>query len=169
MFDAGYHLQARLIDLHDLPIGGQIVQGHTPRREALFEAPSYLAPIELPDSADGIHGRNLVLHDIPGDVVLNDLGHRSTIERDYRGAASHRLDHHESERFGPIDCDQQRHRTAQEFGLFLVTDLADVFNQRSIQKWLDDMFVVVPIGIIDLGRDFQRYAASLSNTDGAIH
>ncbi len=45
---------------------------------------------------------------------------------DDRRAAGHRFDHHQAERFGPVDGKQQRRGVAEEVRLLGIADLADV-------------------------------------------
>ena len=49
-----------------------------------------------------------LVDDAPGHAFVDHLGHRAAAPRDHRRAAGHRLDHHEAERLGPVDREQQR-------------------------------------------------------------
>ena len=62
---------------------------------------------------------------VPGDAVVDHLGHRAVPEGQHGRAAGHRLDHGEAERLRPVDGEEKRARFAEELDLAAVVDLAD--------------------------------------------
>ena len=115
------------------------------------------------------HGLFQRVHEEAGLAVLDDLRRRAAAEGHHRRAAGHGLDHHQAERFGPVDGEQQGLGPAQEGGLLMVTDLADEFDQRiGVDHRLDDGLPIDPIGRVDLGRDLQRLVESGGDVDGAV-
>ena len=111
----------------------------------------------------------LVLDDKSGDAVIDDFGHRAAVVGNNRRSASHRLDHHEPERFRPVDRDQKSDRTAEKFRLLAVADLADELDERIALDHRPDQFVIIIlVGAVDLGGDLQGNAASCCDLDRAV-
>jgi hypothetical protein len=67
---------------------------------------------------------------------------------DDRGAAGHRLDHHQAERLGPIPREEQGEGARQKLGLGRVADLADEFHERQRQKGTDLLLEVVSVYLV---------------------
>src|SRR5262249_48188726 len=145
LLDACDHFEKWSVNSHHCAISREVIQGHTSRGKSLFEPFAHLQPLELRGSIVSTHPRNSTFFTIADDLVFDVFRHRSAIECNHRGATGHSLDHHEPEGFGPVNRDQQGKRAAQKFGLFLVADLANVFDEWCIQKWLDDIFVIFAI------------------------
>jgi len=56
----------------------------------------------------------------------------------------------------------------RKFRFFVITDLADILDQRMIvDQRTDDFIIVFLVGPVDLCRDLQRDAASDGDLDGA--
>ncbi len=113
--------------------------------------------VEQAHVADGGEQLFLVVVDEAGAAVRHHLGDRAAAARQHRGAAGHRFDHHQAERLGPIDREDQRARVAQEGDFLLVVDLADELDSRA-QERLDLLVEERLILRADLGRDHQPHA-----------
>ncbi|OIQ63792.1 hypothetical protein GALL_546660 [mine drainage metagenome] len=101
--------------------------------------------------------------------MIDNLRHRTGRKRNRGGAAGHRLDHHQAERFRPVDRENQRVRTGQEIRLLRVIDLADEFDVRvALDQRLDLGVVVFLVGVIDLGGDLQLHAGLHGDLDRPI-
>ena len=64
--------------------------------------------IERRQAVDGGDRTDLVLDDKAGQAVLDDFGNGAAVVGDDGRTARHRLDHDKTERFGPVDRQQQR-------------------------------------------------------------
>ena len=51
---------------------------------------------------------------------------------------------------------------------FMISDFADVIDERVVHQRANDSVVIVPIGPIDFCRDLKRDAGSYGDFDGAI-
>jgi hypothetical protein len=78
------------------------------------------------------------------------------------------IDHHQAERLGPVDRQQQGMRAAEESGLFGIADLADHFHARAVHHRLDDGVEILLVDAIHLGGDLQRNAGAPRDGDGAV-
>ena len=87
---------------------------------------------------------------------------------DHRRAAGHGLDHHQAERFRPVDREQQRLGVAEKCRFLAVTDLAHELDQGMVQQRLDDLVEVCRIHGVNLGGDLQRQARALGDRDGTV-
>ena len=101
-------------------------------------------------------------------ALVDDLGHRAVAEGEHGRAARHRLDHHQTERLGPVDGEQQAARLAQEARLAALVDLADELDAGLSQQRLDLGLEVLLVDAIDLGRDLQRNADGARDADGPV-
>ena len=101
-----------------------------------------------------------VVHDEAGDAVVDHLGDRAAAERHHRRAAGHRFDHHQAERLGPVDGEQQRRGAAEEVALLCCSSISPM---NSTSGWSSSGAIsrleVVAVGRVDLGGDLQRHAA----------
>src|SRR5688572_18941168 len=102
-------------------------------------------PAELSDSPGRSHGVIEVVYDETRAPVLQHLGDRPAAKRDHGRAARESLDHHEPERLGPVDREQEHSSVTQEFLLLTVADLTDVLDERVTEQRLDDVLEVVAI------------------------
>ena len=91
------------------------------------------------------------------DAVAQHLGHRAAPHRDHRRAARQGLGHHQAERLGPIDREQQRRGAAQQLGFVLLVYFAHELNLIPAKNRLDLAVPVILVDRIDLGRDFERH------------
>src|SRR5262245_57675884 len=114
-----------------------VLLGRPPGGETLFEAGAHLTPVELAQAGDGLDCLCLPVDDETGHTVIDDLGYRTGPEGDDRRAASHRLDHHEAERLGPVDWKQQGRGAGEKSSLGFVGDFADQPNLGTIDLGLD--------------------------------
>src|SRR6266480_7220945 len=170
LFGAAHELDARLRRLHQAAIDGEIVERHPPCGEARLKLLSDGMPAEPGEAIDGADRAGLILHDEAGQTLVDDLGHRATVIRNYRRTACHRFDHDEAERLWPVDRDQQPNRAAEEVRFFVVADFADVFDQRvALDQRTNEFIVVLLVGPIDLRRDLERNAASGRDLDRPVH
>jgi hypothetical protein len=63
---------------------------------------------------------------------------------------------------------EQSDRAAQKVRFFVITDFADVIDERVVHQRANDFIEIVLIGPIDFCRDLERDAASYGNFDRAI-
>ena len=73
------------------------------------------------------------VHDEAVDAMLDYLRYGTTVERDHRRTAGHRLYHDESEGFRPSDGKQQGPGITKEFGLSCIANLADEFDEGMVE------------------------------------
>lgn len=124
--------------------------------------------VQLREAADRGDGAGFILDDEAGQALIYDLGNGAAIVRDDRGAACHRFNHDEAERLRPVDGNEQPDRTTEEVRFFMISDFADVIDERVVHQRANDSVVIVLIGPIDFCRDLERDAASYGDFDGAI-
>src|SRR5205823_1828387 len=148
----------------------EIVERHSPRGEAGLEQAADASSIEGLEVLRRRHGLGHTRYDEPRDAVLDDFGHRTTVEGDNRRAAGHRLDHHEAERLGPVDREEQPDGTPEEITLLLLADFANELDDISIfaQHRPDLGLVIGEIGIVYLGRYLEGHAAPRGDFDGQV-
>ena len=112
----------------------KIAPRHGGGRKALFEPRPDRSAVQQDGPPGGLHGFVHRIHQIAGHPVLDDLGRGAAAERHHRRAAGHGLDHHQTERLGPVDGEQQRLRPAEKGGLLGVADLAHELHQGIVQQ-----------------------------------
>src|SRR5690606_12387706 len=134
---AGEAAKAIAFEGEMLALQGLVAPGDGHRGEAALERGADASAVVAGDFAHGRGRRRQVVDDAAGDAVVHHLGHRAAVPGDHRRAAGHRLDHHQAERFRPVDREQQRHRVAEEARLLRVADLADELHQRIVEQRLD--------------------------------
>src|ERR1051325_3521827 len=117
----------------DSGIDAQIILGHSPGAEALFENSAAFFATELRDAFELVDGLLDAVDDKTRDTFIDDFRHRTAAKRHRRGAAGHSFDHHETEGLRPIDRKDLRIRVREERLLFLVADLADIFDQWMVE------------------------------------
>ena len=103
-----------------------------------------------------------------GHTLIDHLGHGPVSECQHGSAAGHRLDHGESERFWPVDREQQRPRAAQERALAAIIDLANVVDAWLPQQWLNLRAEIDLVHAIDLGGNLQRQPSGKGDGDGTV-
>ena len=128
----------------------------------LLEAPAHRAPIE--PHCRGKQADRLVerLDHTSRDALVDDFRNRAATKPEHRRAARHRFDHHEPERFGPIDRKQQSQRVAEEFDLVAIVDLADEFHAGPIQQRRDRLAEIGFVSLVDFRGDLQRRPSALA-------
>ena len=94
-----------------------------------------------------------------GDVVFDDFRHGTSTEGQHRCAAGERLDHDQSERLRPFNGKQQPKRLAQELLLPPIVNFSNELYQWIAQHRLN-LFEIVGVHRVDLGRHLQRYIAA---------
>src|SRR3984885_16388141 len=94
-------------------------------REAVLEFCANAPPGEGVSAPQLNNGLILAVYDEAGQPVFQHLRHRTVLECNDRGAAGHRLDHHQSERLAPPDREKQRRRISQKFLLLILAGLTD--------------------------------------------
>ena len=97
-----------------LPVHGHVVVRHPGRPEPILEHRPAPPAIQVGRPADRVGGGVDRVHHEPGHPVVDHLGDRTGRPGDDRGAAGHRLDHHQPERLGPVDREQHGPRPAEE-------------------------------------------------------
>src|SRR5476651_161152 len=117
----GSNTRQRAIDL-------EIVARHALDAEALVEAGADHGTIEFGKAGHGLDRLVDIANDEAAQSRLDHFRHRCCVKGDHRGAARHGLDHHQSERFGPVYGKQERTRIAEKGALLLLVDLADIFH-----------------------------------------
>src|SRR5262249_25074183 len=122
----GAFSQKSLIDFH-------VDSRHSTLAKATFQC--FPAPMALKASQPLNGARRFLdfLDDEAGDAVLHNFRHGAVRPCDHRSAAGHRLDHHQAERFWPVNREKQRVGGAQKFFLLLPPYLADEFDQWRFQ------------------------------------
>ena len=78
-----------------------------------------------------------IVADETRDAVVEDLGNRAAANGHDRRATGERLDHHQAERLGPVDREQQRPGATEKRALLRLGDLAAVLDERMVQQRLD--------------------------------
>src|SRR5215472_10573007 len=129
---------------------------HPPRSEPPLEGGADAAPVERGNALDRIHRFGFAIDNEAGHAVLDDFGNGSAAPSNDRGAAGHRLDHHQAERLGPIDRDQHRHGIAEKVLLLTLIDLADKLNLIAVQERFDLLLEIVSLHPRYFCRDAQR-------------
>ena len=86
----------------------------------------------------------------------------------HRRAASHCLDHHQTERLRPIDGKQQRSRLSQEAAFLILADLAQELDVCFREQRLQLAFVEVTILVVYLRGDFERQAQPAGDLHGTV-
>src|SRR5579859_1128182 len=105
----------RLLD--NLLVDAQVIVGHAPRAEALFEQSATFVPVDRGDASDGFDGLLYALHNKPGHAVFDNLVYRSAAKSNYRRTARQSLYHYQAEWFRPVDGEQQRRCVAEKGAL----------------------------------------------------
>ena len=94
--------------------------------ETALENPTDRSGIEPSNFVQSLHCLLRTIDDDPGDTVFDNLAHASLVPGYDRYPACHRLDHHETERFGPIDRKDQGDCAREEGLLLCIGQAADV-------------------------------------------
>src|SRR6516162_11669912 len=106
------------------PVYRQVVSAHPPGTEAFFEDPAAGPAVERADAPHRPHRRIEVVDDVACPALFDDLRNGSGAVSDDRSSTGQRLDHHQPERFGPVDREQLRAGATEERGLLRLADLA---------------------------------------------
>src|SRR5882757_4479959 len=101
-----------------------IIRGHACGRESLLELSSNSVTVERNHAWEHPHRLIHSIDDGARDPLVDDFRNGTMTESKDGSAARHRLDHHQAERLGPVDREQERQRIAQELGLAALIDLA---------------------------------------------
>ena len=153
------------VRFHQAAIDREIVERHAARREALLEpAGGFACATAARRRSTAPIAPALVLDDEAGHAFVDDLRHRAAVEGDDRRAARHRLDHHQTERLGPIDRHQQR--DARRSGTPTSRCRRSrrcIRHSASPSSAADLLLVIIAIRAIDLRGDLQRNAAMLGD------
>src|SRR5262249_14008057 len=89
--------------------------------------------------------------------------------RDYRGTASHCLNHYQPKRFRPIDREEQRVCIAQKFFFLASPDFPDEFDQWLIEHGLDQFVEIFAICLVNFGRYLELPSRAFGDLDGAVN
>src|SRR5713226_10331003 len=111
---------------NNLAVEADVILRHPRDRETLLETAAYGAAVERNHVGERVHGLLDIVHDPAGYAVVHDFRHRPPAKGEHRRAASHRFDHHQSERLGPVDRAEKCQRLAEEGGFFAIVDFTDV-------------------------------------------
>src|SRR5579875_3258345 len=152
----------------DLGIQRLVVAGHPGRREPLLEPRPNGAAIEPIDLLHRARSLLDAVDDETRHTVLDDLRHRAAWERNDGRAAGHRLNDDEPEGLRPVDRKEQRARIAEECALLSLPDLADELDERMIEQRADALLEVLPVGVVDLGRDLERQPCETGDLDRPV-
>src|ERR1017187_9920101 len=156
--------------LHQPPVDVDVVPHHARRVEAGVECPPARAAVERRDSRDG-PGRLLdAFDDEARHAVLEDLRNRAVPPRDDGRSTGERLDHHQPERLGPVDREEQRGGVPEELLLVASADLADVLHEgpRLPEQGLDLRPEVAQLLWIDLRGDLELHPGALRDRDRTV-
>ena len=113
----------------------------------------------------GVDGLFETFNDKAGRFMIDDFVHRAASKRHDRGAARERLDHHEAERFRPVDRKKKGLRMAEKLVLAVLSDLSDEFKERIVEQRLNLPGKIRRVGRIDFRRDSQRVPAGFGDPD----
>src|SRR5712691_1080751 len=153
---------------NNLAVEADVILRHSRDRETLLETAAYRAAVERNHVGERVHGLLGIVHDPAGYAVVYDFRHRPPAKGEHRRAASHRFDHHQSERLGPVDRAEKGQRLAEEGGFFAIVDFTDVFDARTVEQRLDNLAEILRVDLVDLGGDAERNAELARDIDGAI-
>src|ERR1700712_630092 len=92
---------------YHLAIACLIFSCHPAGRESLLEPGADYPSVETRKVADSFHGIFLAIDDEARHAVLDHFRNGAGAVSDHRRPARHRLDHHQTERLGPVDRKQQ--------------------------------------------------------------
>src|SRR5438270_4392813 len=118
---------------HDLFIDVHIVTCHTLIGKVHFKVLPTARAIELRDSVHRFHRLVDAVEDEPCNAIWDDLRNRSIGVSNDWSSASHGFDHYQSERFWPVNREQEGCRIAQKLLLIHVSNLADKLHQWMIE------------------------------------
>src|SRR5262249_34899197 len=161
-------LSQRPVAPYHLAIDLQIIRGHPPSRETPLEDASDAGPVEAFEALRSRDRSILVVDDKAGHTVIDDLRNGTVAEGDHRCSASERRDHGEAKGSPTGYRNQKARRTAKEFGLLLLPDLADELDMRQGEERLDVLGEVSLIHPVDLGRDLDRHAGPCGDADRCV-
>src|SRR5688572_21372139 len=150
------------------PIELHVLLSHARRGEAALEGAAADPPVDGVDAPCGVNCLVQVVTDETRDAVVDDLGNRSAADGHHRCPARERLDHHQTEGFGPIDREQQRGCTSKKCPLLFFGDLAAVVDERVSQQRMDVLLEVPLVRRVYFGRDLERTTTGLRDVDRAI-
>src|SRR5262245_42312643 len=89
--------------IHQAFVDPDVVSRHATCREASLELLPASRAVEREDGGQRLHRLVDRIHDRTGHPRLEDLLHRAATEGEHGSSTGDGLDHHESERFGPVD------------------------------------------------------------------
>ena len=98
--------------------------------------------VERRSRVDNGHGLGDVRDEVAGLPGVDDLAHRTALERDHRRAAHHRLDDRQAERLGEGDRVQERGCAAENLRASAGADRAEVRDPVSVDPRLDALVEV---------------------------
>ena len=151
------------------PVDGEIVVCHALDRESALERRPDLGTVEYGQPAYGRRRLRLVVDNKARDALIDNLGYRARPEGYDRRAAGHRFDHHQPERLGPVDREEQRQRVAKEFRLLRFVDLTHELDvAMPADQRCDDRVPVDTVDFVDFGRDLERQPGACRDLDGAV-
>src|SRR4051794_25095611 len=101
--------------------------------------------------------------DVSGDAVLNHLRNRTARQRKYGCAASHGLDHHQSEWLVPLNREQQTERFAEQFIFHREICFADILDELSVEVRLDLLVEVSLEHWLNFANDLQRHTSTFGD------
>src|SRR5215216_7075919 len=84
----------------------EILLRHSSSGEPLLKLRSHLTSIELAKPSDRLDSLCFAWRNKAGDAIVDNFRHRAGLECDNGRTAGHCLDHHEAERFWPVDRKQ---------------------------------------------------------------
>src|SRR6516225_9931539 len=126
----------------------------------MFECRSDVRSIQICDTRDRRSGLISRFHNEAGNAVFYHFRYRAAPKANHRRSARHRLDHYEPKWLGPIDRKYQSCCLTEEVSLFMLGNLAEIFDVGiGLYHWTD---FLIPIGLIDavhLRRDLQWHAS----------
>ena len=135
----------------------EVALRHDSIGESRLEFLSTSAAADFPQAFDCIHHLGLSLAQKSRCSIAENFGDRASTSRDDGSPAGQGLDHHQTERLGPIDREEQRRGSPEQLCFGSVADLAEKLNVgHGLEKRADLRLEVCPVSGIDLRRDTQR-------------
>jgi len=118
-----------LVILDGAVVDLNILARHALGVESFFEYTPTGKTINFLYTFHGAYGGIDVVHDESGHAVVDNLGHRAEPPRNHRRPAGHCFDHHEPERFLPVNREQESERPSKEIVLCPTTNLTNHLNK----------------------------------------
>src|SRR6202047_736925 len=149
-------------------IDREIVFRHPGGGEALFKTAPHASAAERENARQRVHRLINAIDDRAGNTRLHDFFDRAAAEGENRRAASHGLDHHQSERLRPVNREQEGQGPAKKLTLAALIDFAEKLDTRLLQQRGNLLVKISFIHAVDFGSNLERNANSARDLNGAV-